>query len=117
MANTAGTVLVVKASAGSVDDIKAALENYKNGLVSVSENYQNDFPKHTSRSLTAASLQRRLRCIGHRGCGRRLHRGRCRDRRGFEISIYRPRKAGTSGVPALLFAAGMSGGAMFPNKE
>ena len=44
-ANTAGTVLVVKASAGSVDDIKAALENYKNGLVSVSENYQNDFPE------------------------------------------------------------------------
>ena len=30
---------------GSVDDIKAALENYKNGLVSVSENYQNDFPE------------------------------------------------------------------------
>ena len=45
VANTAGTVLVVKASAGSVDDIKAALENYKNGLVSVSENYQNDFPE------------------------------------------------------------------------
>ena len=37
VANTAGT--------GSVDDIKAALENYKNGLVSVSENYQNDFPE------------------------------------------------------------------------
>ena len=36
---------VAKASAGSVDDIKAALENYKNGLVSVSENYQNDFPE------------------------------------------------------------------------
>lgn len=45
VANTAGTVLVVKASAGSVDDVKAALENYKNGLVSVSENYQNDFPE------------------------------------------------------------------------
>ena len=45
VANTASTVLVVKASAGSVDDIKAALENYKNGLVSVSENYQNDFPE------------------------------------------------------------------------
>ena len=50
VANTAGTVLVVKASAGSVDDIKAALENYKNGLVSVSE----------SRSLTAASLQKAI---------------------------------------------------------
>ena len=35
VANTAGTVLVVKASAGSVGDIKAAL----------SENYQNDFPE------------------------------------------------------------------------
>ena len=118
VANTAGTVLVVKASAGSVDDIKAALENYKNGLVSVSENYQNDFPEaYQQVSDGRVCCKRRLRCIGHRGCGRRLHRGRCRDRRGFEISIYRPRKAGTSGVPALLFAAGMSGGAMFPNKE
>ncbi|MFR1787178.1 MAG: DUF4358 domain-containing protein [Ruthenibacterium lactatiformans] len=50
VANTAGTVLVVKASAGSVDDIKAALENYKNGLVSVSENHQNIFPKHPAVS-------------------------------------------------------------------
>ena len=32
-------------TAGTVHDIKAALENYKNGLVSVSENYQNDFPE------------------------------------------------------------------------
>ncbi len=33
------------ANTAGVDDIKAALENYKNGLVSVSENYQNDFPE------------------------------------------------------------------------
>lgn len=44
VANTAGTVLVVKAAAGSADDVKTALESYKNGLVSVSENYQSDFP-------------------------------------------------------------------------
>lgn len=45
VANTAGTVLVVKANAGSADDVKAALEGYKNGLVAVSENYQSDFPE------------------------------------------------------------------------
>lgn len=44
VANTAGTVLVIKANAGKASDVKTALENYKNGIVSVSENYQNDFP-------------------------------------------------------------------------
>ncbi len=45
VANAAGTVLVVKAVSGKTDDVKNALESYKNGLVSVSENYQNDFPE------------------------------------------------------------------------
>ena len=46
VANTAGDIeLLAEAQGKSVDDIKAALENYKNGLVSVSENYQNDFPE------------------------------------------------------------------------
>lgn len=45
VANTSGTVLVVKAAAGSAEDVKTALENYKNGLISVSENYKSDFPE------------------------------------------------------------------------
>ncbi len=45
MANTAGLVLVIKANAGSAQDVKDALEAYKNGLVAVSENYQSDFPE------------------------------------------------------------------------
>lgn len=44
VANTAGTVLVIQAKAGKASDVKTALDSYKNGLVSVSENYQNDFP-------------------------------------------------------------------------
>ncbi len=44
VANTAGTVLVIKANAGKASDVKTALENYKNGLIAVSENYQSDFP-------------------------------------------------------------------------
>ena len=44
IANTAGLVLVVKANAGSAQDVKDALEAYKNGLVAVSENYKSDFP-------------------------------------------------------------------------
>lgn len=45
VANTAGLVLVVKANSGSAQDVKDALENYKNGLVAVSENYRSDFPE------------------------------------------------------------------------
>ena len=45
IANTAGLVLVIKANAGSAQDVKDALENYKNGLIAVSENYQSDFPE------------------------------------------------------------------------
>ena len=45
VANTAGLVLVIKANAGSAQDVKDALEAYKNGLVAVSENYQSDFPE------------------------------------------------------------------------
>ena len=44
IANAAGLVLVVKANAGSAQDVKDALETYKSGLVAVSENYQSDFP-------------------------------------------------------------------------
>lgn len=45
VANSAGTVLVVKAASGKIDDVKAALENYKNGILAVSENYKTDFPE------------------------------------------------------------------------
>lgn len=45
VANTAGIVLVIKANSGSAQDVKDALENYKNGLVAVSENYKGDFPE------------------------------------------------------------------------
>lgn len=45
VANTAGTVLVIKANAGSAQDVKDALEAYQNGLVAVSENYKGDFPE------------------------------------------------------------------------
>lgn len=44
IANAAGTVLVIKANAGSAQDVKTALENYQSGVVSVSENYKSDFP-------------------------------------------------------------------------
>lgn len=45
VANTSGIVLVIKANAGSAQDIKDALDAYKNGLVAVSENYKGDFPE------------------------------------------------------------------------
>lgn len=45
VANASGTVLVVKAASGKAEDVKAALENYKNGILAVSENYKTDFPE------------------------------------------------------------------------
>ena len=39
-----GTVLVVKAKAGGVEDVKAALEAYRDGRIAVYGTYKDDFP-------------------------------------------------------------------------
>ena len=39
-----GAVLVVKAASGKVDDVKAAMEAYRDGLVAQFETYKEDFP-------------------------------------------------------------------------
>jgi hypothetical protein len=41
---TSGAVLVIKAKSGQADTIKAQLEAYRDGIVSVWENYKSDFP-------------------------------------------------------------------------